>query len=269
MLEAWLEARDADSVRRAWTALAPRRHTFAKNRKLTFHGAALLAEAMLGTRADWILESRKRRPPEFEVDRIVDESFVDGGWVMTGRSRETWKLHEQRDEVGGVQVLLVECSSIVGQPEGGGQTFVRVFDGDRAVSIAIDRDQVWTIGEVDLAPLDLLDFLEYFSPSSYDIDALRGLVAQVVTELDAHFDTSPLWREIDRRREADHEYRVFGDLPRSVAIRLDRHATPSVSVHGLPWGHALKFAHGYVRGRLPNADIDRVLARLAAISSAT
>ena len=269
MLEPWLEARDAEAVRRAWTALAPRRHEFSnRNRCLTFQGAALLAEAMLGKRADWIVESRNRRPPEFEVARIVDASFVDGVWNVVDKCRETWSLHEQREGLRGVQVVFVEAGTVVGRPEGGGQTFVRVFDRDRAASITIDSNYVSTIGEVDLAPLDLLGFAEPFSSSSYDVDALRGVVAQIASELDAHFDTSPQWPEVDRRRPDDDSYRVYGDGHRSVAIRVARHADPRVTVHGLPWGHDLQLSYGYVRGRLPNAAIDRVIARLASISSA-
>jgi hypothetical protein len=242
MLERWLAARDADAVRGAWAALAPVRHEITTaRRQLTLHGAAQLAGAMLGERADWIVDV-KGRPPAFAVDRVVDRGFVDHVWDIGGETRETWALHEQRDGLRGVQVLFVTGEALTGRPEGGGVTIVRVFDRDRAASIHVEGTTVATIGDIDLVPLDLYDFVQSFElPVARDgLAMLRSLVA---------------------------------DLERNVTITPTSYGYTITTVHGLPWGHMLELGmanaepRGFVKLRLPGADIDRLLARLGAIAT--
>jgi hypothetical protein len=282
MLERWLSARDANALRSAWIALAPRRHELSHpDRTLTVHGAAQLAAAMLGERADWIVDL-VRRPADVQVNRVTDACFVDDAWDVNGRCHETWELHEQRHGPVGVQVLIVGCGSVEGRPEGGSETVVRVFDRDRAASVRIGTNKVSTIGDIDLAPLDLYGFSQSFAitPTTSLLETLRGLIAQLAAELDAHYDTSPLWPSVGERKDeptfGDGE-RTFGDGERSLTIRIDPrwYNKTSVTVHGLPWGHSLEVyiqthdnrTNGYLYGRLPNADIDRILARLGAIAN--
>ncbi len=272
MFEPWLAAREAAAVRAAWTALSPRQHQVGSHgdRTLTLHGAARLAEAMLGERADWIVDVT--HPPDFEAHRVVDETYFDEIWNGPQPCHEVWKLWEQRDGDRGVQLAEIGAGSIGGQPDGSGLAFVRVFDHVRAASIAIDTVKVSTIGEVDLSPLDLMRFTAASSipPATTYVEALRGLLARLATELDAHYDTGPLWPRIDGGA-ADSDHQTFGEGERAISIRHDRSFGWIIaSVEGLPWGQQLAVHLGlngsqqYLYGRLPDADIDRVLARHAA-----
>lgn len=270
MIEAWLSARDAATVRAAWTALAPRRHELGSHplRKLTLHGAARLAESMLGERPDWILDHMRLQHPDFQDGGVVEACYFDDGWNSHNRCHTTWDIWERRDGGRGLQLARIGAGSVPGegQPAGSSITFVRVFDGDRAASIPIDTNHVSTIGDVDLGPLDLLDFWEYFyiEPAKNQLETLRGIIAQLAGEIDAHYCTSPLWPSV--RAGAT----TFGDGERSIAFQEEPHQTTG-TVHGLPWGHSLVVHIGitsqsYVRGQLPDADIERVLARVRAIS---
>jgi hypothetical protein len=264
MLERWLAARDADTLRSAWTALAPRRHVVTQPpRHVTAYGAALLAQAMLGERPDWILE-RWPRNPDYHSDNVVGACFVDDAWDM-GRCHEIWDLWERRTGTRGIQVVSVGCGTVEGRPEGGSQTVVRVFDHDRAASILLESQRVSTIGEIDLAPLDLFSHSDYFGPVEPSIEMLRGLVAQVAGEVDAHYDTSTAWQPTTPGAM------TFADGERSIEIAKDAYNKLTATVHGLPWGHQIAMSitatgsQGYAWVRLPTADIDRLFARLATI----
>lgn len=150
MFERWLSARTADEVRAAWTALSPRRHELP--RTLTLHDAAKLAEAMFGERADWFVNVIGRKP-EVDAAGNADAIFLDDAWDVSQYVRFTWELHEQRNDRGGVQLIVVGVGSAYGQPDGNAETVVRIFDRERAASIRIGTNKVATIGEVDLAPL--------------------------------------------------------------------------------------------------------------------
>lgn len=277
MLESWLAARDAASVRAAWAALSPVSHLIGSrpSRTLTLHGAARLAEVMLGERADWIVDVT--RPPDYEVDRVVGDTYFDEVWNGPQSCHETWRLWEQRDGARGVQLANIGAGSIGGQPDGGGQVFVRVFDRDRAASIAIDTRRVSTIGDVDLAALDLLRFnapLAIAPATTTHVETLRGLLGQLGAELDVHFATSLRWPRIDGGG-AGADRQAFGEGGRAITIKHDRsYGWILAEVEGLPWGQQLDVHFGidggqrYLHGRLPDADIDRVLARHAAIARA-
>lgn len=268
MLESWLAARDAASVRAAWAALSPRPHLIGArpDRTLTLHGAARLAEAMLGERADWIVDVT--RPPDYEVDRVVGDTYFDEIWNGPQPCHETWRLWEQRDGDRGVQLANIGAGSISGQPDGGGQVFVRVFDRDRAASIAIDTRRVSTIGDVDLAALDLLSFnapLAIASTTTH-VETLRGLLGQLGAELDAHYATSLHWPRVDGGG-AGADRQTFGEGERAISIAHDRsYGWILARVEGLPWGQQLDVHLGldggqtYLHGRLPDAAIDRVAA---------
>jgi hypothetical protein len=274
MLEGWLEARDGAAVRSAWTALAPRVHEVAHGRReLTMEGAALLAAAMLGERADWIVDLQPSVRPDFHLDQVVYDGFFDHVCDFTrARSRERWNLHERHDGTRGVQVVNVVFESVDGRPEGVSMTVVRVFDRDRAASVHIHGTTVATIGEVDLSPLELQSNVQSFElTTTLDSEMLRGLVAQLAAEVDAHYDTSTLWPTVAPGTFADGERRV-------TIGAADGHnfvnGMTNARVHGLPWGHKLdvsleprpRGAKGYIALRLPAAQIDRVIARLSALA---
>lgn len=266
-IERWLSARTAGALRLAWAELAPRRRDLARH-QLTLHGAARLAGALLGERADWLL-APVTAAPAFEADRVVEDCFFDAAWDNPQRCHETWCLDERRAGDRGVQLAVVSCGSAGGRPEGGSATVVRIFDRDRAASLVIETGKVATVGELDLAPLDLLRFSQAFLlPSVGDPrEALRGLVALLASELDARFDTSAIW---PRLAGPDPTVERFGDAERSLAIRHEPGTYPrtTAELHGLPWGHQLAVLfqghQGYACGQLPRVDIDHVLARLAA-----
>jgi hypothetical protein len=279
MLERWLDARDALSLRRAWTALAPvRRVVSHPHRWLTVHGAAELAGAMTGVRAEWIVDLGGQKPT-YQIDRDTEGCFVDLVWDVGGPINEGWTLHERREGARGVQVLTVSCGTIEGRPEGGVATVVRVFDRDRAASVVIGSNVVATIGDVDLAPLDLYLFSQYFEmPATGEhVEMVRGFVAQLAAELDAYFDTSSLWTLTGRTAKDLTVEHTFGDGERAltIAVKRGKHPQTTAEVHGLPWGHKIELSispqadgvSGYVVVRLPDADIDRVMARLGAIAT--
>jgi hypothetical protein len=251
-------------VRSAWQSLAAQRHEVGRRgRELTLHGAAQLAGAMLGTRADWIV--KPDRPADYRYDDVSDGSFVDDAWDVTGPCRETWDLHEQRDGDRGVQLLAVTSGTIEGRPEGGGVNVVRIFDGARAASVTLSSNNVSTVGAIDLAPLDLYRAGQGFTVDAAvpEVDMLRALVAQLAGELDAHYDTSPAWPSADGL--------TFRDGERAVELRHNNwYPRSMIAVHGLPWGHQLDIylqdGRGSLGVQLPDADIDRVFARLATIA---
>lgn len=225
---------------------------------------------MLGERAEWLLDVR--RPPDYRSNAVVEASYLDGEWDIAEPCHETWALWEQRDADRGVQLVQIGAGSITGPPEGGGQVFVRVFDRDRAASVAIDTVHATTVGEVDPGPLDLLACSTYFylEPSGQPretLETLRGIIAQLAGELDAHYDTSPSWPAVDER--------TFGDGAHSITWVHERDRDRfTAHVHGLPWGHALAVTLRMTSRqcdlavRLPDADIGRVLERLQAIEQA-
>src|SRR5262249_45646471 len=130
----------------------------------------------------------------------------------------------------------------------------------RGVSVHVGSTKAWTIGEpTDLAPLDLFAQRTSFKLAwqRYDLDSLRGFLAQLAADLDAHFDTCTTWpggvtadQIIDDR---DYNVRIRRRVQRfesgPYAIELDELLDPdgkketgwlTATVHGLPWGHSLR-----------------------------
>ncbi len=282
LLERWLAARDHVAIRAAWEALPVVRRTLATPpRKLTLYGAAKLAGAMLGTRADWLV-ARHHGTPVFTVNRISDGAFLDHVWNVREPNDETLTIHEQRDGLRGVQLIMISSGTIAGRPEGGGVTAVRVFDRDRAAIVPIDAwdAEVATIGDVDLSPLDLLEVSRPFTlhAGDHDVATARALVAQLVAEVDAHDDTSTQWGEGIPPSPADWylpdltSHQTFVDGSRAVSIGHDRSGRIHAHVHGLAWGQRLMFQleagrDHYFAMRFSAEVLDRIEARLAALGS--
>ena len=174
---------------------------------------------------------------------------------------------------------------------------VRVFDRSTrcGVSIPMYSTVVYLIGELDLSPLDLFSHRQYFKLAwkEHDLDSVRGLYAQLAADLDAHFDTSSTWDGglTEDRVIEDREYRVRALAYRYAsgpyAIELDTLVDPDTAEHprwltatvtGLPWGHALSGridntrdpvwgVEGWLDLKLPRAQLEATLARLAAITN--
>jgi hypothetical protein len=207
MFDRWLAARDAQAVRRAWTELSPRSHALAPpGRTFTLHGAALLAGAMLGERADWIVDVLGRQP-DAQTSGAVDACFLENAWDVNQPAHASWSIHEQRDGSRGVQVVIVGVGSLYGQPDGSSETVVRIFDRDRAVSVCIGSNRVATIGDVDIAPLDLLWFSE-----SHAMDS-AGLVAHLLAEL--HYESLPWGHLLEAGARS-----IYGRLPNAAIDRV-------------------------------------------------
>jgi hypothetical protein len=270
LLERWLAARDAPSIRTAWKALAPTVRDVGTHR-LTREGAVQLAFAMVGDRHEWLL--KEPYTADFEnSDTIVPEVFVDHGWDIDEQCRCYFKLWEKRDGVRGVQLLRVGCGSVSGQPDGAELQFVRIFDRERAVSVQLDSTKVATIGEVDLAPLDLVRASSVTTYAAQaDVGTVRGLMAQVAADVDAHYDTSTQWPAVDAADvdvrwwgEGTKAYR-FADGGRAVVVIDDpQRRRIFARLEGMSWGHAIEldlWTSFSVSVTLPAADAERVLAR--------
>ncbi len=282
-LERWLAARSPIEIRDAFDALPSTRHTMGGvNRKLTVHGAAQLAGAMLGERADWVCEP-PLGPAAYRGGGINDDgSFLDHAWRIPGRCQTDLRIHERRDGLRGVQLISVSAGSVPGEgpPEGGGMMFVRVFDEHRAASVPIDgysTAEVAVIGDVDLAPLDLFSASGRFAhPGRHDVATARALVAQLLADVDAYFDTStewpvgedlavPTWHAPDTTSQ-----QTFISGERAVSTSTGRTGDLNAYVHGLPWGWQFGFAlsrpsAGYYYMRFPTAELDRIEGRLATL----
>lgn len=281
LIERWLAARELAEIRSAWAVLPSVIHPAGNNiRKYSLYGAALLAEAMTGHRADWIVDYKLHGAPVYDSRGVADGSVLDHCWNIKERCDAALKIHERRDGLRGVQLISVGAGSISGPPEGGGMVVVRVFDRDRAAIIPIDAwdTPVATIGEVDLAPLDLLTRTGHFyiDTGSLDVATARALTAQLAAEIDAHYDTSPLWAEGAAEPQGDWYMpdnaprQTFRDGERAVTIAREGDYKIWAEVHGLPWGQRLGFSltqglAGYFLLRFSNADLDRIEARISAI----
>lgn len=276
-LEAWLTARDPDTLRRTWKALPARVHPVGDiQRKIDLYSAIALARSM-GFDAAWMLDLHNQLPI-YDAQRLGTSTYLDHCWDVTDELRENLRIYEHRDGLHGVQLVQISAGTVTGRPEGGGVNVVRIVDGTRAAVIAIEQN-VATIGDIDLSPLELRMYSSSFTLASKtaDVETARALVAQLAGELDAHFDTSTQWPAGapyppgDWYADSAWNRQTFVAGDRAVTVSVDDHQRVWAQVHGLPWGHRLGFqlttSSGFLTMRLPNADLDRVLARIRVISA--
>jgi hypothetical protein len=328
--DGWLDARDCETAMREWQALAPIKVEIGREQPLSPQiermlgirpdAAVLLAASFLGIpperfawfTIDWsrlndtheALRQKHRPPaPTFEVSRTVPRCCLDGYVMCEHECAESWEIREVIEGARGLQHIRIDHywgeQTRDGSGGGGGSaTFVRLYDrsASRGVSIRLYDDAAWTIGEpIDLGPLDLFgDRTEFMLAwKACDIDAVRGLCAQLTADLDAHFDTSTSWpgrvtedRVIDNK---EYNFRIRLRQQRfeagAFAITIDQRLDPdgkdetgsaAVNVHGLPWGHTVAAylnrsddpvfrVSGSLDVRLPRKQLESTLARLAAI----
>jgi hypothetical protein len=270
----WLDARDSETLARVWSGLDKNLvEVGAPDWDITVHGAAQLAAAVLAwpiERLAWLALPDEEMPaPTFETKRTVERCFVELGIDLHGACYESWTIREECEGGRGVQHVSVGYAHHDdGTREGGGgsKRVVRVFDRAAGIgaSIGIGSRSVATIGEINVAALDLFHRYQFFSVPGWkvDHDGLRGLFAQLASEVDAHFDVSTSW---PAGRGGRFESGTF-------AVELSpRHGGLSATAHGLPWGHALSIwidesSHGSVELCLPLAVGQAVLARLSFVT---
>lgn len=312
--EGWLDARDSATVEREWMTLGAKKVQIGEWSPRTLsvrpEGVALLAAAVFGcspARFAWFATERNADPrtwppPTFEGGHVVSRTFLDHELDLRQEDcHETWHIREVIEGARGVQHITIDCSWGPMTREGGegrSMTIVRVFDRStsRAVSIPLWHPAVWSIGEpFDLSPLDLFAQRTNFKLpwKQYAPDSLRGFLAQLTADLDAHFDTCTTWPGGITKDEIidDREYnfrvrrRIYRFESAPYAIELDELLDPDgkketgslgVKVFGLPWGHQVSAridspddpvygVGGWVDLTLPRAQLDATLARLAAV----
>ncbi|HEY5936238.1 MAG TPA: hypothetical protein VIU61_16420 [Kofleriaceae bacterium] len=286
--KAWLDARHGSTLAEAWAALAAKQvEVGAPSWRIPLHGAAQFAAAFL----DWPLDrlawlggpDNKMPAPTFKVpgERSTARCFLELG-LDRRDCNESWTIREITERSRGIQLVTIYCHYDDGTRGGGytTQSVVRVFDRRTrtGASLGIDARAVATIGEVDLAPLDLFELVTTFHLTSwtrYDPDGVRGIVAQLAAEIDAHFDVSTEWPSAISSRNGFTIHR-FESGPRAVEL-VERHIANEggvhATVHGLPWGHGLTLnvsdtalgTYGNVTLRLPLATGQAVFGHLTRV----
>jgi hypothetical protein len=298
--DAWLDARDGKSLAAAWSELAPTTIELAPPQATsdigiqgwyrTGYPAAQLASVWLGRPVEsfaWLapydsldhdLERAGAPTPIFKVGRGVEVSFLEHA-VNERDCYEEWDLREARVGNRGVQRLFVAWGRSDGTRdggEGGRGTVVRFFDREKRIGVCVPlySCKVSLIGDVDIdvrEPLDLFDFnpsLRVPAWATYDLDKVRGLIAQLATEVDAHYDQSASWPRFGDSRYENGPHAVYIEERRTGG-----EGTVDFRVEGLPWGQQLQggmrftpeAAYGSFNVRLPADAATRMLARLSAI----
>lgn len=312
--DGWLDARDSETVTHEWGTLGARRIQLgqAEPRYLAIQpeGAALLAATFLGcspTAFAWFATDRAADAPAptFHQRSEVSRSFVDEAHDVTEAGCfEVWTIRESVVGSRGVHHITIDCTWGEQSREGGNgrsSTIVRVFDRStqRAVSIPLHSTAVWVVGEVDLSPLDLFSQRVSYKLrwTKLELAAVRGFIAQITADLDAHFDTSAEWDgEVTRDEVLESEQYDFRTRRRELrfasggyAIELGENLDPDLAddpsgmfwvvVHGLPWGHEVNVrisltgdepptewgVDGWIDLTLPRAQLEAAVARVAKI----
>ncbi len=327
----WLDARDGKAVAREWATLDAKKSEIGQRDPHVWgiqpEGAALVAAAFLGCSPDrfkWFTaqppylddeedddeeeggekverDPLMKRPRPITSGGSVSRCFLDGALDFRQECSERWEIREVIEGTRGVQHITLSYAWGEETREGGNggsATVVRVFDRStsRAMSIPLWSNAVWTIGEpFDLTPLDLFaQRTEYKLPwNDYTIDAVRGFLAQLTADLDAHFDVSATWPGgvVEDRIFESQKYnfrvrrRVFRFEAGDYAFDLTEHLGDVDAkaetgmiwavVHGLPWGQEVNVritgtepagaVEGWVDLTLPRAQLEATIARLAAI----
>lgn len=311
--EGWLDARDGDTLAREWGTLGVRGVELGVHPRFVLgiqpEAAALLAAAWLGCSVEqfsWVIKEEgkalpERPPPIFEVGREVARCFFDGELCTEADLSERWIIHEVREGARGIQFAVIDYFYGQQTRDGGGggsATIVRLFDRNtgRGASVRLWSNEAFTIGEIDLAPLDLFAHrVSYKLPQpKLELAAIRGFVAQLTADLDAHFDTSTEWEggvtrdEILTSEEYNFKSRrrelVFRSGPYSIELGENLDADDPdddsamfwIVVRGLPAGHEVNIrialSHepdfpidGWIDFTLPLAQLEAAVARAAQV----
>lgn len=320
--DGWLDARDGETLARAWASLGATKVEMGVHPDMVLFfqpaGVAALAAAWLGCTPDrfaWFgktelddqkdltLELDPGPEPTFQEGRMVTRCFLDGAVDVREACDEHFVLQEIREGARGVQ--LVTALYIIGPMtreggNGGGARVLRLFDRStgHGLSVQFPSREVYTIGgSFDLSPLDLFAHrVGYKLPwTTIELAAVRGFIAQLAADLDAHFDTSAEWEGGVTRDEVlvSYESNVrtrrrelrFASGP--YAIELGENLDPDVvdaatsmcwvDVRGVSSGHRLGVrialsgepgeypVDGWIDFRLPLAQLEAAVARAATI----
>ena len=314
--DGWLDARDGETLAREWESLGATRTELGVHPRFVLgirpEGGSLLAAAWLGCSPDrfsWFATEEGKPPPNrpapiFTVGREVSRCFIDGILLSSEAAlAERWTIHEVTEGARGIQFITIEyfygAETRDGSGGGGGSaTVLRLFDRSaaRGVSVRLCGREVFTIGEpVELSPLDLFaQRVDYKLPwRALELSAVRGFVAQLTSDLDAHFDTSAEWEGGVTRDEVleSKQYnfrtrrREFRFQAGPYAIELGENLDPdivddetgmfAIHVRGLPWGHgvfirialdaALPAVEGWIDFMLPMAQLEAAVTRASKI----
>lgn len=286
MIADWLQAREHTAHEQAWASLGARRVDVGDGTwRMCPAGCARFAAALLGwplDRVAWLTaEDDARGAPTATASGAVTASTLDGRSLNIGPdSYEEWRVWEEREGDRGVQRVRVDATWDDGsrEPSGTSVEVIRVFVGDRAVSL--DRsygNDIYVIGDVDLAPLDVLGaYFNFQLPwPAHDPDGVRGLLAQLADELDPSFDVSVDWPARTIQEEDTWSLRRYEWRDLAIEVREMRWLAGGSRVIakalGLPWGHELELyldcengsSNGGLTLRLPIEAGNRVIVRFA------
>jgi hypothetical protein len=306
-LDAWLNARDGETLARAWAPLRAVEVPLAPGMPRAFappKGVAHLVGAFLGCspeQFEWFegWQHPRTPPPVFDIRRTVRRCFLDGTLDSHHECVEHWELHEVTAGTRGLQYLQIVYSYDLSEDRGSSRNAVRIFDRrtSSAVSIPIYSTSAWMIGvPIDLTPLLFTHEVSFKLPwTRYDLDAARGLIAQLTADLDAHFDTSPSWsggvtatsakdeswytmRKQTHRFESGAFAVELEDTEQTMDFETGKTVTHTLvaAVHGLPWGHEVSVrldsaddprwgVTGTVKYTVPRDQLAAALARLAGV----
>jgi hypothetical protein len=295
--DGWLDARDAATAAREWETLDAKGVQIGIDRSTRPDAVAVLAASFLGHPPDrfkWFMaepwESEQLPPATSRTGGEVPRLVFDGVVLCDHDCGHSVEIREVVEGTRGMQHIKVEWywgDFTREGGNGGGATFVRVFDriSRRAASIRTHHETAWMIGDaIDLAPLDLFGKrveLE-LTWKTYGVDMVRGLVAQLAADLDAHFATSTTWpggmimeriNEVGDQRFRQRDFRYASGafaigVSEFVDLAVNDAGRTSFVVEGLPKGWlrgSLDTVTGWIDLRLPRAQLDATLDRLAGI----
>jgi hypothetical protein len=320
IFDGWLDARDGETLARAWAALPKTKAIVGIRPPFVLGiqplGAARLAAAWLQCspeRFAWFAiddpENAAVPRPVFEERRAATRCFLEGAIDCTEADLgEHWRIREVIEGTRGVQLIKLgfEYGPMTREGGNGGSAMVvRLFDRSaaRGVSFQLHSNDVYLMGEpVDLSPLDLFAHRVSYKLrwATLELAAVRGFIAQLTADLDAHFDTSAEWEGGVTRDEVlesvQYNFRTrrreFQFCAGPYAIELGENLDPdivddasgmfAVTVRGLPFGHqvSVRIALSYEPGKeappawgvdgwidftLPLAQLEAAVARTAAI----
>lgn len=301
--DAYLDARDGTALAAAWSAVSPTTIDLSPERPtgvgiLGFYwsGFALarLARAWLGLPLDafhWLtidelyLASSNAPAPTFSAATKSSRSFLEHRFDERD-CFEDWTVREMHAGSRAMQWVHVGWGRgpmTREGGEGGSGTVVRFVDRGAQIGISVVpyTSKIIVFGEVDLAPvraaLDLFDFNPNFRmpASAFAPDHVRALVAQLASEIDAHFDTSATWSGRIVHAEDEHYAETHYEQDGFVVEVQTRRGlgTVDIALRGLPADQqfvgGVRFTpeatYAYFNIRLPAELALRVTARLATI----
>lgn len=304
--DAWLDARDAATAVREWETLDAKAVQITSDRSTRSDAVAVLAASFLGHPPDrfkWFMaepwESEQLPPATSRTGGEVPRLVFDGVVLCDHDCGHSVEIREVALGTRGMQHIKVDWYWGEFTREGGNggsATFVRVFDrsGRRAVSIRTHYETAWMIGDaIDLAPLDLFEKRVELALTwkTYDVDMVRGLIAQLAAALDARFETSTTWpggmvieriNEVGDLRFRQRDFRYASgafaiDVSQVVDLAVNDAGRTSFVIEGLPmgWLRGSLDTHedsqfpvtGSIDLRLPRAQLDATVDRLAAIAN--